>query len=164
MAVRRERPTGRSSYSRRESFERRLSCERTVCRPDPTSEFVCFFWRGSLHCELARWSAKIQKQPCWEHLQQLISSCIGLLVRKLSCLVRFKNSAAVFAAEFFCSANSTKKFRLRALLVKLVTFDIILVVLIFWGRLPAQLTCGEKCPVYAQIISGNNGEWMTKIT
>jgi len=32
-AVRRERPTGRSSYSRRESFEPRLSCERTVCRP-----------------------------------------------------------------------------------------------------------------------------------
>ena len=64
-----------------------VSCERTVCRHDPTSEYVCFL-RGSLHCELVnlvRWSAKIQKQACWEHVQQLISSCIGLLVRKLSC-------------------------------------------------------------------------------
>ena len=59
-AVRRERPTGRSSYCRRESFEPRLSCERTVCRPDPTSEYVCFL-RGSLHCELARRSAKIHQ-------------------------------------------------------------------------------------------------------
>ena len=57
-----------------------VSCERTVCRHDPTSEYVCFL-RGSLHCELVRWSAKIQKQACWEHVQQLISSCIGLLVR-----------------------------------------------------------------------------------
>ena len=48
--ARRERPnTGRSSYSRRESFEIRLSCERTVCRPDQTSEYVwVFFARKSL--------------------------------------------------------------------------------------------------------------------
>ena len=52
---------GRSSYSRRLSFEPRLSCERTVCRPDPTSEYVCFL-RGSLHCELARRSAKIEQE------------------------------------------------------------------------------------------------------
>jgi len=56
-AVRRVRPTGRSSYSRRESFERRLSCKRTSCRPDPTSEHVCFFarksslWIGALICK-----------------------------------------------------------------------------------------------------------------
>jgi len=42
VGLRRERPTGRSSYSRRESFEQRLSCE-----PDPTSEYVCFFARKS---------------------------------------------------------------------------------------------------------------------
>jgi len=54
-SVRRERPTGRSSYSRLLSFEPRLSCERTVCRPDPTSEYVCFCaavvivnWRADL--------------------------------------------------------------------------------------------------------------------
>jgi len=53
---------------------------------DPTRQVnMSVFLRGSLHCELARWSAKIQKQPCWEHVQQLISSYIGLLVRKLSC-------------------------------------------------------------------------------
>ena len=61
VRLRRERPTGRSSYSRRLSFEPRLSCERTVCRPDPTSEYVCYL-RGSLHCELARRSAKIQQE------------------------------------------------------------------------------------------------------
>ena len=33
-----ERPVGRSSYSRRESLERRLSCKETVCRPDPTPQ------------------------------------------------------------------------------------------------------------------------------
>ena len=60
-AVRREHPTGRSSYCRRESFAPRLSCERTICRPDPTSEYVCFL-RGSLYCELARRSAKIQQE------------------------------------------------------------------------------------------------------
>jgi len=55
-AVCRERPSGRSSYSRRESFEPRLSCEGTICRPDPTSEYVCIFcaevfivnWRADL--------------------------------------------------------------------------------------------------------------------
>ena len=31
-----ERPVGRSSYSRRESFERRFSCDETVCRPHLT--------------------------------------------------------------------------------------------------------------------------------
>jgi len=49
-------------------------------------------------------------------------------------------------------------------LVKLVTFDIILLVLIFWGKLSAQLICGGKCPVYAQTIFDNNDEWMTKIS
>jgi len=59
-AVRRERPTGRSSYGRRESFEPRLSCKRTVCRPDPTSEYVCFL----SVCEyvfIVNWRADLRK-------------------------------------------------------------------------------------------------------
>ena len=54
-AVRRVRPTGRSSYSRHESFERRLSCKRTSCRPD---KWICLFfaresslWIGALICK-----------------------------------------------------------------------------------------------------------------
>ena len=61
-AVRRTSSRTFASYSRRESFEQRLSCERTVCRPDPTSEYVCFFLHGSLPCELACRSAKIQQE------------------------------------------------------------------------------------------------------
>ena len=79
-----------ASYSRRESFERRISCERTACRPDPTSEYVCFFcadvfnvnWRadvrkynkklsyhrGTARCVVSFEILPIAKQPCRKYL------------------------------------------------------------------------------------------------
>jgi len=78
-----------SAVHRRESFEPRLSCKRTVCRPDPTSEYVCFcaevfivnwradlrkynkklrYRRGTARCVVSVEILPIAKQQCRKYL------------------------------------------------------------------------------------------------